>query len=1201
MDEIEYKLNTNNSVLIVNAIDKLISTIKSKYKPAERQKFVLENEELKFLREKCSSKQSLVSLTACQGLLALVELGVLEIAHTMSTVVTLLPSAHNYSAIISTMAGLLILDLHSRLVPGQPYRCQFSLRSPQHPFISVMEKNKDAEDDVLTQMHALCTHPDYVVSSNSLELLRPVFLWLTCNPQRQCSLRPWQLLLSLPNSQAQNDLLLACISCQQFNNPKLVESSFSAYSAVADNAIYQQRSNHVMALLPLLARVANELVASGRDPRACYTVIERGFATDSPELRACAGLTVTILVRDLPRSSALHLHSLCNLSLNVISKYEVSTLSLSTFASLSLQWLHLPSHLTASALKTASKILETHQTAKQDSRLYLTNLKANQTFQHLLHTDRQLFIIFKIHETWERLRDDADKMNAWLDSFESVGEDLKMELSPFFFGLILENRQDWYEDIVLKALRIVVGLVDGRKEVSVQLLPVLLYKIANDASPRVKLECLKALPLMAKTKENVPTIVSILNKLKASKGVPTSFLIMLYTSLAETQSRCFPYLKELLVETSSRPDDLKWEVDLARAIAVKRICEIRASSHGLELVSVISSTLNRCTDKGGALAAAAALAALAALWRGAAVAPPSAWQALKHKLRPDTRPQVQIALCELLSEIPGLRASTPEYDALISEATRELWRLLAESHQPTVVGAACLALSNYKLEDYKLKDIPEIYRRTVKLPASYCKTPADAARNPEDVLDYIPCEIWPEVFKYTNQAALPSVVQLASKLVEREVCAYRSGVYQVANRAEPTTAEYLPPHSVVRGLLDCFRKQATNPSYDFPEAVLLAILSAVSSEYPRPLPPLELSWLHGTFDLGRAWRAGALRLAARAVGASGRRVVQVYLKQVEEGQIEESEVLELFELLPILCRNTPPNTLRAPLERCLHEAYQDTLHKNNSKRTGTESLFAKQMEWIKACLECDKIHDANRTLLSQFVENYYGIIEDDNVAWPSFASTCCALSSKYLERMTSPSSWWEVSASALRRAANVRGRLAEHGANSLVWLNEIIDAQAGQITEQEYSLRCMSPAFRAARPGGAARDWLLQLMARTQVAFTQSEDPSSKLYLCDVFALSVAAFSGYATCVSGTGEAWSRASGTELLPAAVAALCARPAWTDHVKQMLEWLCHTRDSSPDPGLAQASQRALLALRHTPEFHRIWTRLESYFGRRVSSDD
>lgn len=67
----------------------------------------------------------------------------------------------NYSAIISTIAGLLILDLKSRLTPGQPYKCQFSLRSPQHPFITVLEKNKEVEDDILVQMQALCNHPEY--------------------------------------------------------------------------------------------------------------------------------------------------------------------------------------------------------------------------------------------------------------------------------------------------------------------------------------------------------------------------------------------------------------------------------------------------------------------------------------------------------------------------------------------------------------------------------------------------------------------------------------------------------------------------------------------------------------------------------------------------------------------------------------------------------------------------------------------------------------------------------------------------------------------------------------------------------------------------------------------------------------------------------------------------------------------------------
>lgn len=41
-------------------------------------------------------------------------------------------------------------------------------------------------------------------------------------------------------------------------------------------------------------------------------------------------------------------------------------------------------------------------------------------------------------------------------------------------------------------------------------------------------------------------------------------------------------------------------------------------------------------------------------------------------------------------------------------------------------------------------------------------------------------------------------------------------------------------------------------------------------------------------------------------------------------------------------------------------------------------------------------------------------------------------------------------------------------------------------SEQEYSLRCMLPALRNANIEDAAtREWFLQLLARTQVAFTE--------------------------------------------------------------------------------------------------------------------
>ncbi|CAH2041992.1 unnamed protein product, partial [Iphiclides podalirius] len=1166
--------------------------------------------------DKCSSENTLVSLTAYQGLLALVELGVLEIGHTMSTVITLLPSAHNYSATISTMAGLLVLDLRSRLIPGQVYKCQFSLKSPQHPLISVLQKNKDAEDDVLAQMHALCTHPEYKISSNSLELLRSVFFWLTCNPQwTSKNVRPWQLLLSLPQTPAQTSLLLDCISCQQICNPKQLERAFAAYSMVVDAAIYQQRREHLIAFLPMLARISNEMLKHGRDPRACYSLIERCFSLDVPELRNVAGLTLLLLAENLSRSSALYLHELFNLGLHVMNKHECPSMSVNSFAALSLQWLRFPSHLTASALAAGARLLDASRAARGGGGLRAANLRGNPAFGAFALSDAALGAAFKLAETWERLEADPGRLLSWLSS---LCDAVRLQLVPFFAGLLLEG-DPRLERVTVEAVKVLVRLVEARKDVAVAALPVLQYAVANDRRPCVQLECLKALPLMAKTKENIPTIVSILNKLKANRGVPTSLLIVLYTSLAETQVRCFPYLQELLVDTGvGRPSDPKWEVDLAKASAVKRICELRPSSHGLELVSVISALLNKCTDRGGALATCLALGALGALWQGAAVAPPGAWRALEPRLGRDQRPAVQIGLCRLLALVPPLRTDSAEYDRLVQEASARLWQRVADAHHPEVAEAACHALAAFRLDDFRLADLPEIYRQTVKLPPSYCKTPADAARKPEEVLDYIPSEVWPEVFRCTNQSCLEGVRVLAAGLLRRELAAYRGGAYALAARGEPLDYAHLPRASVARGLFDCLRRQVISPSYDFPEEAILCVLETLGLEYPKPLPPVDLAFLQDAMRRSGRWRQGCLRLAARQaqVSPSARRLLDAFLEAVQSAKCEETDILLMFECLPILCRGMPPNSLRGPIEQCLSDAFHSlakpkplgrALEVKEAKEAkeakevdDAQPLLVRQLRHIERCLESDKIHDANRTLLSQIVETYFGVIPDDSVAWGAYVSCCRRLGGSYLERMTSPSSWWEVSGALVRKSCSVRAALAalaDCGA-PLAWLNDLVDACAPLLEEQEYSLRCMMPALRHVDPDAdSTKQWFVQLMGRTQAAFKETEEEFAKLYLIDVLMLSVITFSGLWSLEPDPDVlVTSRASRQALLPAASAALLSRPSWDQYTLQMLEWLCHSRGATGDQRTAQTCQRALLALRHSDHFatHRIWTRLESHFA-------
>ncbi|CAG9127557.1 unnamed protein product [Plutella xylostella] len=1180
MDEIEYKLNTLNSVLVVNAIEKLISSVKSKFKPAERQRFVLENEELKYLREKCCSKEAVVSLTACQGLLALVEGGVLEIGHTLSTVITLLPTAQIYTGLISTIASLLVLDLKSRLIPGQTYTCQWSLRSPQHPFITVLEKHGQTTDDVITQMHTLCTHPDYTVSSNSLELLRPVFLWLLARPQPPAmATAAWRVLLGVQHS-AQPDLVLDCLCWQQSNTPSSVASALTSYSVVTGAAPQQQKE----AAAALLARLATPLVLHGRDPRRCFTLLSQCWsAVSSP---ATAGVSLALLADTCTHSLAPAPHCL-----NIISSSDYPSISLRMFVAQSLQWLQMPSTLTANDLKVAAKILEIHQTnTKQDTRQYMPNLESNKVFLTLMNTDRKVSITFRLLKTWERIRDDPTKLKSWFDGIESVDSSVQLDLVTFLLGLLLEKRkEDYFEEVVLRALKLLVKLVDLKKDLAVQLMAVLMYKIANDESPKMKLECLRVLPLMAKTKENVPSIVATLNRLRASNTVPQSFLLLLFTSLTVVQPRCFPYLQEVLMETASGPHNVKWEVEAARAEAVRTVCEARGTL-GLELVPIISSTLNRCTDAGGTPPTRSSLRALRALWAQRLVAAAGTWDALEPRLARESRVAVQETICELISHI-GLHCAT-------AAAARAAWRLLSEG-TGAAAAAAAEALGSFAITSYGLKDVPEIYRKTVKLPPSFCKTPEDAARNPADVLDYIPGEIWPEVFKYSPQDALPSIRSLCSKLICAEIRGFRSGVYSGAAGGaggEPSAMTYLPPHSVLRALAGCVRKRATAPSYECPDDVYLHMLQTLAMEYPKPLPPMDWCFLQELFHAGPSWRRPTLELAARQASTSGsaRRFLENYLVGVEPGSIEESEILDIFEMLPALCRNLPPNSIRTPIEKCLTHSYNQIAHFKTTSVKSEEVdqlMFVRQLALVKVCLENDKIHDANRTLMEQIIESYFSTLGVDHVAWPAYVEVCSALTPALLERLTSPTSWWTVEGSQVRAAASVLARVEHRGARA-----DLIDAAMAMPQEHQFVLECMHKAALSATDQSAARAWTLQLMARAQRAFVESDSDSAKLFLWDVFVLSAITTSGLWSLADDHRLASGRALRLSLFPAAIASLCERDGWRDAAPQVLECLCHTRDTIADAATALSCHRAILTMKTQPHVNsQFWAKAVHYRTR------
>lgn len=97
MEEIEYKLNQNNAVSIVQAISKLVELIKVKKSTpttdTNADNSDLNCAELQLLKSKCGVENAIVSVTASHGIVSLVEDGILPTGSTLSDLMVTLSTA----------------------------------------------------------------------------------------------------------------------------------------------------------------------------------------------------------------------------------------------------------------------------------------------------------------------------------------------------------------------------------------------------------------------------------------------------------------------------------------------------------------------------------------------------------------------------------------------------------------------------------------------------------------------------------------------------------------------------------------------------------------------------------------------------------------------------------------------------------------------------------------------------------------------------------------------------------------------------------------------------------------------------------------------------------------------------------------------------------------------------------------------------
>lgn len=1186
MEEIEYKLKQKNTVIIVNAIAKLVDTVRDKNESNPAQ--IHQLPELKLLWQKCEDADPVISITACQGIITLVEYGVLLVVPTLSHFISALSSAVNYIGIINAIGSLLILEMKMQISEKRNYQCPFALQVPQHPLLILLRHKNDVWPDILSQIQFLLKNNDETVSKNSIELLRPLLLYVLCDPAHPgnlpsvCRRELWELLmLNFHRTEVKTFLMESFLWLQVENEQQSVSTS----QLLLPFFMASQQSGNMLlcaALAPSVASVTVGLVKGGHDPRNCLAALAM---ITPPE---AVSTTLTVLVEGVVICPAAYLYDYFATCKSLVTQKSTNVMAAKMLTCALLQWLIYPTYLAGEALQLAndihSYINANHVWGSHTGRLF-----TNKWFSNVRVSDNRVNTAVQLCRLSEQWQSNPSTILQWLKKIATAPSCVTDKLRWFISALFIHTFDQEAER--QECLSVLLKMVDKNNELSSSIMTLILYKLAEERDPTMQLELLQNLPAMAVQKENIPLIVHTLETLK-NKQALKNLIVDLYTRLWKIECRCYPYLQKLLQEPIKDGDEF-WELNVAKALSMKQICETRPAQHGEELVSLLSDILNKCSGVQGSLPSSIAIEAIAALCSADIVDITTTWKSLAPRLSRDKRPAVIRSLCKLFSLVPTLRSSGTAYENLVNEVVAKLWSYITTSENLSVVKAAFEALSKFELAQLSLKTLPECYRQNLKLPREYAKTPVDAARRPEDVLPYIPSECWGQMLLGVKSEALESAGLALRQWLNTEFLCFRGGVYHLPpGRSEPDTYSNLPHHCVCRGvagLAVSLSKQSDLPEKE--RLVARECLRVLGYNYPKPLPPLNWNFLDDFINCGKDIRESALTVASKqsASSPSARKFLEDFMCNLTTSLDSIDDISTLFSNLSHLCRGLPPNVLKPFIEKSLLLALEHTKIAEGEDNSEMQQFFNKMLSEIKAAMQKENIHDANRTMVAIVVESLLDKLDAEHPMFASYVDCVTELPTKNIERMSSPSNWWEVTAEKLRLALHIRSAMARRTDTDvpLTWLNECIDATAPLTGEHTTVLKVVATLMADCWDRDTNCLWTLELMGQIQKIVSSQEDTSNQqavILLWDILILTVIAMCGnYCFLPSLELIATNREHRLQLFPTALPCLLSMERWKDMLPQMTEWLFHMSKSSvASPLYASVFYDGLVSLHHTKYF-------------------
>ncbi|KAG8041834.1 hypothetical protein G9C98_007138 [Cotesia typhae] len=1153
MDEIAYKLSSNNSILITHGISKILEIIKNKLSNNEDP---LKIPELKSLFTKCKSENAIVSLVSCHAVVALAESGLIEVSATLSKLSAMLGETKNYSAVTSAICSLLILLLKSH---SGNYVCPFSIQAPQHPLITVLNEKADSWRSVLGDIKSMLHGCKPKAVQNHVELLRPVFMYIIGNPTNSslenCRQQAWSLLIRTPGAL---ELQLEIIQWLRTINLSSCIATNNLILEFTELAVTKKNVQLFSALTPLIMALALDLLKHNCDPRSNIVMIESILDCTGPDdinhLNAMhesliSSVILSILSEMLVITPVIYLHDLIKIAASIVNKLGCNEIVAYSLVGSILPWVAYATPLSSEALEIADNLITTITTKTFTRNKYPEKIYNDDLFNHLSHSSRyvQFYTNLCVHI------ESCVNLNTCLDKLSNIPKEFLYNYKLILGGIFLSSKST---SMILKAINLLVRIAKENDSYAGHVLSMLLYKLSKSKEIEVTKKLLYILPELAVSKENVPIIIQTLQTFLAADKPLKYVGVNLFLKAWMVEPRCHRYLMTGLIDMSSNDKSTQANITCAKAMVF--ICENRPE-HGAELVPLLSQILNRCGDMDGSAASALALRGISALCDAGIADICSTWRVLAPKMNKEDRPIVIKSLCDFFATVPTNSAHPEDqFEELVDESLTKLWELTTfeTTRNLEIVKAAFKALSAYTISQIKISVLPEVFLKD--LPAS--KNPEETKT--EIAFTYVPSACWITMLETIHEPALSLAGDLIIKFITDELYGFKTGIYMWA-MGEPINFKYLPEKSPVRAVGEYLRRFSADNLNTKKKKIMMECLRIFSHKYLKPLPPIKWELFTKAISVSpESWTAGiSLACHQAAVSPSTKEFLSKHLTKMMEKYADNPDVTitseefkECWHLcthLDDICRGVTSGVL-APF---LDVTFNCIIDKAMVDDETAVDMFDQLMGFYSKTLKDDLVHFDNKTLITGILEKLFDKIDVDSKIFEAYTKALLEMTAEKIERITLPNVWEEITNDKLRKAIIIRAGLVLKRDNEipLSWMNEIIRVSSSEPGVQKCLLSNMKKIQSKLLTEKSNATWSWDLMCRIQATIVNSHDNYSletTTSLCDILFVTIIVLAcddcfieNYESLIT------SHDIRIQLFPHAMAAIILMPYWKNITQQV----------------------------------------------------